>query len=152
MNKPFSISMYEKYNNGSSVKAGADVLNGSFGVIDANGAFVNDSQATHVVYQVGKGDDNHTDFTIPSGADMRVFELTDWEGKYLQVSPKHITYDTSENYASISAGTTTLVADASGNLVIDAAAATATGYVYLKVTKKIEFDGDGVLGQICIGA
>lgn len=152
MTKPYLISMYEKYNNSASVKAGTDVINGSFGVIDANGAFVNATQATHVAMQVGKGDENHTDFAIPSGADMRVFELADWEGKYLQVSPKHITYNTGENYASISAGTTMLVSDASGNLVISAAAATATGHVYLKVTKKIEFDGDGVLGQICIGA
>lgn len=152
MVKPYTISMYEKYNNGSSVVAGADVINGSFGVIDANGAFVNATQATHVAMQVNKNDEAYTDFTIPSGTDMRVFELADWEGKELQVSPKHITYGTSENYASISAGTTTLVADASGNFVIDAAAATATGYVYLKVTKKIEFDGDGVLGQILIGA
>jgi hypothetical protein len=151
MIKPFSISMYEKYNNGSSVKAGADVLNGSFGVV-TDGVFTNGTQATHIAAQVGKGDENHTDFAIPSGADMRVFELADWEGKYLQISPKHITYNTGENYASISAGITTLVADASGNLVINAAAATATGYVYLKVTKKIEFDGNGVLGQICIGA
>lgn len=151
MVKPFSISMYEKYNNGSSVKAGADVLNGSFGVV-TDGVFTNGTQATHIAAQVGKGDENHTDFAIPSGADMRVFELADWEGKYLQVSPKHITYRASENYASISAGTTTLVADASGNLVIDGGAAASTGYVYLKVTKKIEFDGNGVLGQICIGA
>lgn len=151
MNKPYTISMYEKYNNGSSVVAGADVLNGSFGVV-TDGVFTNGTQATHIAAQVNKNDEAYTDFAIPSGADMRVFELEDWEGKYLQVSPKHITYGTSENYASISAGTTTLVADASGNLVIDAAAATATGYVYLKVTKKIEFDGDGVLGQICIGA
>ena len=149
MNKPFSISMYEKYNNGSSVVAGADVLNGSFGVV-TDGVFTNGTQATHIAAQVNKNDEAYTDFAIPSGADMRVFELTDWEGKYLQVSPKHITYDTGENYASISAGTTMLVSDASGNLVISAAA--ATGYVYLKVTKKIEFDGDGVLGQICIGA
>ena len=152
MVKNYTISMFEKYNNGSSVVAGADILNGSFGVIDANGAFVNATQATHVAMQVGKCDDNHTDFTIPSGADMRVFELAPWTEKELQVSPEHITYGTGENYASISAGTTTLVSDASGNLVIDAAAATATGYVYLKVTKKIEFDGDGVLGQILIGA
>lgn len=151
MNKPYTISMYEKYNNGSSVVAGADVLNGSFGVV-TDGVFTNGTQATHIAAQVNKNDEAYTDFAIPSGADMRVFELADWEGKYLQVSPKHITYGTSENYASISAGTTTLVADASGNLVIDATAATATGYVYLKVTKKIEFDGDGVLGQICIGA
>lgn len=151
MVKPYTISMYEKHNNGSNVKAGADVLNGSFGIV-TDGVFTNGTQATHVAMQVHKNDEAYTDFAIPSGADMRVFELADWEGKYLQISPKHITYDTSENYASISAGTTTLVADASGNLVIDAAAATATGYVYLKVTKKIEFDGDGVLGQICIGA
>lgn len=151
MVKPYTISMYEKHNNGSSVKAGADVLNGSFGVV-TDGVFTNGTQATHIAAQVNKNDEAYTDFAIPSGADMRVFELADWEGKYLQISPKHITYDTGENYASISAGTTTLVADASGNLVIDAAAATATGYVYLKVTKKIEFDGDGVLGQICIGA
>jgi len=142
--------MIEKYNNSASVKAGADVINGSFGVV-SNGVFVNDSQATHVVYQVGKGDDNHTDFTISSGADVRVFALKDWEGKELQISPEHITYDSSENYASISAGTT-LATDTTGKLIIDADAATATGYVYLKVTKKIEFDGDGVLGQICIGA
>jgi hypothetical protein len=151
MVKPYTISMIEKYNNSSSVKAGADVLNGSFGVV-SNGVFVNDSQATHVVYQVGKGDDNHTDFTIPSGADVRVFALKDWEGKELQISPEHITYDSSENYASISAGTTLLATDTTGKLVIDADVATATGYVYLKVTKKIEFDGNGVLGQICIGA
>lgn len=151
MNKPYTISMYEKYNNGSSVVAGADVLNGSFGVV-TDGVFTNGTQATHIAAQVNKNDEAYTDFAIPSGADMRVFELADWEGKYLQVSPKHITYGSSENYASVSAGTTTLVADASGNLVIDADAATATGYVYLKVTKKIEFDGDGVLGQICIGA
>ena len=151
MTKQNRISMMEKYDNGSSVVAGADVLNGSFGVVAA-GVFTNGTQATHVAMQVGKGDDNYTDFTIASGADMRVFELADWKEKELQVSPKHITYDTGENYASISAGTTTLVADASGNLVIDAGAATATGYVYLKVTKKIEFDGDGVLGQILIGA
>lgn len=151
MNKPYTISMYEKYNNGSSVVAGADVLNGSFGVV-TDGVFTNGTQATHIAAQVNKNDEAYTDFAIPSGADMRVFELTDWEGKYLQVSPKHITYDTGENYASISAGTTMLVSDASGNLVISAAAATATGHVYLKVTKKIEFDGDGVLGQICIGA
>lgn len=151
MVKNYTISMFEKHNNGSSVVAGADVLNGSFGVV-TDGVFTNGTQATHIAAQVNKNDEAYTDFAIPSSADMRVFELTDWEGKYLQVSPKHITYGTSENYASISAGTTTLVADASGNLVIDAAAATATGYVYLKVTKKIEFDGDGVLGQICIGA
>lgn len=151
MNKPYTISMYEKYNNGSSVVAGADVLNGSFGVV-TDGVFTNGTQATHIAAQVNKNDEAYTDFAIPSGADMRVFELADWEGKYLQVSPKHITYDTGENYASISAGTTMLVSDASGNLVISAAAATATGHVYLKVTKKIEFDGDGVLGQICIGA
>ena len=150
MLKPYLISMIEKYNNSASVKAGADVINGSFGVV-SNGVFVNDSQATHVVYQVGKGDDNHTDFTISSGADVRVFALKDWEGKELQISPEHITYDSSENYASISAGTT-LATDTTGKLIIDADAATATGYVYLKVTKKIEFDGDGVLGQICIGA
>ena len=151
MVKNYTISMFEKYNNGSSVVAGADILNGSFGVVNA-GVFANATQATHVAMQVHKNDEAYTDFTIPSGTDMRVFELADWEGKELQVSPKHITYGTSENYASISAGTTTLVADASGNFVIDAAAATATGYVYLKVTKKIEFDGDGVLGQILIGA
>lgn len=150
MVKPYTISMYEKYNNGSSVVAGADVLNGSFGVVAA-GVFTNATQATHIAAQVGKGDDNYTDFTIPSGADMRVFELAPWTDKELQVSPKHITYDSSENYASISAGTT-LVADASGNLVISVGAATATGYAYLEVTKKIEFDGDGVLGQILIGA
>lgn len=150
MVKPYKIGQYEKFANGSSVKAGADVLNGSFGVV-TDGVFTNATQATHIAQQVGKGDDNYTDFTIPSGADLRVFELSDWEGRYLQVSPKHITYDTGENYASISAGTTTLVSDANGNLVIDAGAATATGYVYLKVAKKIEFDGDGVLGQILIG-
>lgn len=151
MLKPYLISMIEKYNNSASVKAGADVINGSFGVV-SNGVFVNDSQATHVVYQVGKGDDNHTDFTIPSGADVRVFALKDWEGKELQISPEHITYGSSENYASISAGTTLLATDTTGKLLIDATAATSTGHVYLKVTKKIEFDGDGVLGQICIGA
>lgn len=148
MVKPYTISMYEKYNNGSSVVAGADVLNGSFGVVAA-GVFTNATHATHIAAQVGKGDDNYTDFTIPSGADMRVFELEPWTDKELQVSPKHITYDTTENYASISAGTI-LVANASGNLVISAAS--ATGYAYLEVTKKIEFDGDGVLGQILIGA
>jgi hypothetical protein len=150
MVKPYKIGQYEKFANGSSVKAGADVLNGSFGVV-TDGVFANGTQATHIAQQVGKGDDNHTDFTIPSGADMRVYELSDWEGKYLQVSPKHITYGESENYASISAGATTLVSDESGNLVINAGAATATGYVYLKVAKKIEFDGNGVLGQILIG-
>lgn len=151
MVKPYTISMYEKYNNGSSVKAGADVLNGSFGVV-TDGVFTNGTQATHVAMQVHKNDEAYTDFAIPSGADMRVFELADWEGKYLQISPKHITYNTSENYASISAGTTLLATDTTGKLFIDADAATATGFVYLKVTKKIEFDGDGVLGQICIGA
>lgn len=151
MVKPYTISMYEKYNNGSSVLAGADVLNGSFGVVTA-GAFTNATQATHIAAQVGKNDENNTDFTIISGSDLRVFKLADWTGKYLQVSPEHITYATSQNYASISAGTTMLVADASGNLVTSAGAATATGFVYLKVTKKIEFDGNGVLGQILIGA
>lgn len=151
MTKPNRISMYEKYNNGSSVVAGADVLNGSFGVVAA-GVFTNATQSTHIAAQIGKGDDNYTDFTIPSGADMRAFKLSDWVGKELQVSPEHITYGTSQNYASISAGTTMLVSDASGNLVISAGAATATGFVYLKVTKKIEFDGNGVIGQILIGA
>jgi hypothetical protein len=151
MVKPNTISMYEKYNNGSSVVAGADVLNGSFGVVTA-GVFTNATQATHFVAQVGKNDENYTDFTVPSGADMRAFALKDWAGKYLKVSPEHITYVTSQNYASISAGTTMLVSDASGNLVTSAAAATATGFVYLKVTKKIEFDGNGVLAQILIGA
>lgn len=151
MVKPYTISMYEKHNNGSNVKAGADVLNGSFGVV-TDGVFTNGTQATHVAMQVHKNDEAYTDFAIPSGADMRVFELADWEGKYLQISPKHITYNTSENYASISAGTTLLATDTTGKLFIDADAATATGFVYLKVTKKIEFDGDGVLGQICIGA
>lgn len=151
MVKPYTISMYEKYNNGSSVVAGGDVLNGSFGVVAA-GVFTNATQSTHIVSQVGKNDENYTDFTVPSGADMRAFALKDWAGKYLQVSPEHITYVTSQNYASISAGTTMLVSDASGNLVTSAAAATATGFVYLKVTKKIEFDGNGVLAQILIGA
>jgi hypothetical protein len=123
----------------------------NIGVV-SDGTFANATQATHIAAQVGKGDENNTDFTIPSGADMRAFALADWKNKYLQVSPEHITYGTGENYASISAGTTMLVSDASGNLVISAAAATATGYVYLKVTKKIEFDGNGVLGQILIGA
>lgn len=151
MVKPYTISMYEKYNNGSSVVAGGDVLNGSFGVVAA-GVFTNATQSTYVAAQVGKNDENYTDFTVPSGADMRAFKLADWKEKYLQVSPEHITYGASQNYASISAGTTMLVSDASGNLVISAAAATATGFVYLKVTKKIEFDGNGVLGQILIGA
>lgn len=151
MVKQYTISMMEKYNNGSSVEAGADILNGSFGVVAA-GVFTNATHATHVAMQVGKNDENYTDFTIPSGTDMRAYGLVDWKNKYLQVSPEHITYGASENYASISAGTTTLVANASGNLVISAAAATATGFVYLKVTKKIEFDGNGVLGQILIGA
>lgn len=146
MVKPYTISMYEKHNNSSSVKAGADILNGSFGVV-TDGVFTNAVKATHVVMQVGKGDENHTDFIIPNGTDIRVFELAGWEGKCLQVSPKHITYGTGEDYSDITAGTTNLVSDKDGNLVI---AETVTGQVYLKVLKKIEFDGNGVLAQICI--
>lgn len=147
MVKPYTISMYEKYANGSSVKAGADILNGSFGVVN-DGVFVNATHATHVVLQVGKGDENHTDFVIPSGADLRVFDLRDWVGKCLQVSPVHIKYGAGESYATITIGTM-LTSNNDGQLVIDANAATE-GNVYLKVVKKIEFDGEGLLCEICV--
>lgn len=147
MVKPYTISMYEKYANGSSVKAGANILNGSFGVVD-NDVFTNAAKATHVVLQVGKGDENHTDFTIPKDTDIRVFALADWRGKCLQVSPIHIKYGAGESYATITKGTM-LTSNNDGQLVIDANAATE-GNVYLKVVKKIEFDGEGLLCEICV--
>jgi len=149
MVKPYTISMYEKYANGSSVKAGADILNGSFGVINNNGVFVNADHATHVALQVGKGDENHTDFVIPSGADLRVFDLRDWVGKCLQVSPVHIKYDSGQSYASITKGTL-LSSNNDGALVINNTANNDAGNVYLKVIEKIEFDGNGVLCEICV--
>lgn len=149
MVKPNTIGMIEKYANVVSGEAGEDLFNGAL-VAKSGDKFVKSSTPTHVAGYVKAGDDLYTDFVIKSG-DLHDFAgLKDWTGKQLVVSPANITYGASENYASMTEGTTLMVGNSAGKFAISATAPTATGTVYFKVAKKVQFDGNGVKVEILV--
>lgn len=149
MVKPNTIGMIEKYANVVSGVAGEDLFNGAL-VAESNGKFVKSATATHVAGYIKAGDELYTDFVIKSGVQHDFSKLSDWVGRELVVSPENVAYATSENYASITEGTTLMKSDANGKFAIIATAPTATGAVYFKATKKVEFDGKGVKVQILV--
>jgi hypothetical protein len=104
-----------------------------------------------LIANYGRGDDIYKDFVTPAGELVTAWDVSVWRGKYLQVSPDSITYGSLETYASITAGTTLMNAGTDGNLHIMASDADISdGGVYFKVTKKINFDGDGVLVEVIV--
>lgn len=141
MLKNYTIGMLEKYDVFTSVKAGAEYVNGTIGNV-VDGVFNAAAKGTYVIMQKGKGDTLYTDFTVVKDEDVRVADLTKWVGKQLQVSPLHINVD----YVTLNKGSK-LVSDNEGKLVVGTP---AEGELYLEVAEKIEFDGNGLLVTIAI--
>jgi hypothetical protein len=150
MVKNYTIGMLEKYDVFSSVKAGAEYVNGTFGKVTA-GVFDAAAEGTYVIMQKGKGDTLYTDFTVAKDEDIRVADLTKWVGKQLQVSPAHIVYATDTDYSDLVVGTTKMIINSDGMITQDAASTTlATGDLYFEIADKIEFDGNGLLVTVAI--
>lgn len=155
MIKFYEIGQIEKLAVGDgTIKAkSGGTKNGFIGVV-SSGVVANastDGLALKLFENYGKGDDSYGEFTVPSGEFITAWDLATQKGKNVQVTPESITYATGVNYASISAGTTLMGAGTDGNLAIIANATNiATGGVYFKVVKKIEFGGNGVLAEVVV--
>ena len=128
--------------------------NGFVGTV-AGGVVANastDGLGLKIFENYAKGDESYAwDTVVASGDLMTGWNVDVYKGKNLRVSPNSITYATGENYASITEGTTLMGAGTDGNLTIIAdATGIATGGVYFKVIKKINFGGNGVLAEVVV--
>lgn len=128
--------------------------NGFVGTV-ASGVVANastDGFGLKIFENYAKGDEFYEwDTVVASGDLMTGWNVDVYKGKNLRVSPNSITYATGANYASITEGTTLMGADIDGNLTIIAnTSGIATGGVYFKVNKKINFGGDGVLAEVTV--
>lgn len=95
------------------------------------------------------GDYRGTNKTIPAGDPLNGYMLKAWDGQYLELDEDNITYGDSESYASITAGTTNMVAGTDGKFAI-AAAVTYYG-LYFKVVEKIRMGTkNGIRVQIVV--
>lgn len=155
MVKFYEISQIEKLGIGDgTVKAAANgTKNYSFGTVVSGvaSAPATTGLGLKLFANYEKGDDAYTETTTPGGELITAWDMAAQAGKSIQVSPESITYAPSENYASITEGTTLMAAGSDGNLaIISASSGISTGGVYFKVTKKINFGGAGVLAEVVV--
>ena len=132
MIKAYKISMLEKYAPFEAVKVAADYMNGTFGTV-SDGVFTAGAAPTHFLYQVGRGDENYTDFTIPKDSDARAASLDVWNGKELFIEGANLPASVEED--------SKLDFDANGALKVNA----SPSGTYLQVTKLL---GEGAVAVI----
>lgn len=156
MIKFYEIGQIEKLAIGDgTIKAKAGgTKNGFIGAV-ASGVVANastDGVGLKLFENYAKGDDAYVwDTVVASGELMTAWDVEAQAGRKIQVSPESITYATGDNYASITEGTTLMGAGIDGNLTIIAnTSGIATGGVYFKVNKKINFGGNGVLAEVAV--
>ena len=119
-----TISQIEKKYAFEDAVAGADVLNGDFGVVTA-GEFAVDADAVKAVMQIEVGDNSDRDeYPIKKGEHVRVIDLAAFDGEIIEVYGAQLpaTYVKGDK----------LVSDASGKLVTGGSTAP-----YFEVTKVI---------------
>ena len=119
-----TISQIEKKYAFEDAVAGADVLNGDFGVVTA-GEFAVDADAVKAVMQIEVGDNADLDeYPIKKGEHVRVVDLSAFDGETIEIYGAQLpdTYVKGDK----------LVSDASGKLVTGGSTAP-----YFEITKVI---------------
>lgn len=143
MIKPYELGMTVKENNASSVEAGGSYINGAVGTVSDGVFTVSSTALDYVMLDKSAGDTAYDDFTVESGSQVKVYELSAWDGKDLCVSPANFVYAASSDYSDLAVGTTHFtVSSSTGKLV--QVTATTTDTDYFQLTAKINFDGQGV--------
>ena len=156
---PYTISMYEhNAKNEPTVLADGETINGYLCTIGADGkadapvagaSGANQTVNLYIALNDFAGDFRGTNKKIADGDCLNLYALKAWDGQYLELDEDNITYDSGETYASITAGTTNLVAGTDGKFAI-AAAVTYYG-LYFKVVEKISMGAKkGVRVQIVV--
>lgn len=159
MVKVYTVGMLEhNAKNDPVVIADGDTINGYLFTIGADGkadapvagasgALQGDN--LYIALNDFPGDHRGTNQKIKDGDFLNAYQLKAWEGMYLELDEDNIAYGSGESYASITAGTTNLVAGTAGKFAI---AASVTYYhMYFKVVEKISFrDKKAVRVQIVL--
>ena len=119
-----TIGQIEKKYAFEDAVAGADVLNGDFGVVTA-GEFAVDADAVKAVMQIEVGDNADLDeYPIKKGEHVRVVDLTAFDGETIEIYGAQLP----DTYAKGNK----LVSDATGKLVTGGSVAP-----YFEITKVI---------------
>ncbi len=125
MLKFHTIGQIEHENAFEDATIAVDTLNGAFGTVTA-GAFAVAADSYKAIMQLEAGDDaGMAEYTIPAGKNVRVVDLSKFNGKTIEVYGAQLpaTYAKGDK----------LVSDANGKLEVDAAAAAP----YFEITKII---------------
>lgn len=135
-----TLGQIEICKNNPVVKSENDVANYSFITVDGD---------LYLVANTLTGDDaGKEDVVIKAGDFLNCFLVEAWKGQKLVADEKHIAYGESQSYASITAGTTLLKANAAGKLEITASAPTSG--VFFKVTDKVTLTENAVKMKVMV--
>lgn len=143
-----TLGMYKVAKNDPTVIADGDTINyyihtiGADGKADAPVAGVSgalQSENLYIAMNELTGDERYTGKKIPDGGKLNSYLLKQFDQQYLIVDEDNITYADGESFASITAGTTNLVAGTDGKLAI--AAAVTYYHLYFAVKEKTVLGG-----------